>query len=123
MEDMFHIQVKDKLFGEDWLKCFATEILDAKYESTDVVEVMKGLIHLNAHQKVDLLQVLQEKDKMFNGTLGVYLHKKLHIDIDQNAKPVHSRPYSVPQIHLKTFKMELNHLVRIGVLASQQESE
>jgi hypothetical protein len=30
MEDMIHIQVKDKLFGEDLLKCFATEILDAK---------------------------------------------------------------------------------------------
>jgi hypothetical protein len=43
MEDMFHIQVKDKLFGEDWLECFATEILDAKYERMDVVEVVKGL--------------------------------------------------------------------------------
>ncbi len=30
MEDMFHIQVEDKIFGEDWLECFATEILDAK---------------------------------------------------------------------------------------------
>ncbi len=48
MEDMFHIQVKDKLFGEDWLKCFATEILDAKYERMDVVEVVKGLTHSNA---------------------------------------------------------------------------
>jgi hypothetical protein len=27
---------------------------------------------------------------MFNGTLGVYPHKKVHIDIDPNAKPVHS---------------------------------
>jgi hypothetical protein len=96
MEDMFHIQVKDKLFGEDWLECFATEILDAKYERTDVVEVVKGLTHLNAHQKADLLQVLQENDKMFDGTLGVYPHKKVHIDIDPNAKPVHSRPYPVP---------------------------
>ncbi len=61
MEDMFHIQVKDKIFGEDWLECFATEILDAKYEKTDVAEVVKGLTHLNAHQKADLLQVLQEK--------------------------------------------------------------
>ncbi len=51
MEDMFHIQVKDKLFGEDWLKSFATEILDTKYEKTDVAEVIKGLIQLNAHQK------------------------------------------------------------------------
>jgi hypothetical protein len=95
-EDMFHIQVKDKLFGEDWLECFTTEILDAKYEKTDVAEVMKELTHLNAHQKADLLQVLQESDKMFNGTLGVYPHERVHIDIDPNAKPVHSRPYSVP---------------------------
>jgi hypothetical protein len=52
---MFQIQVKDKLFGEDWLECFATEIQDAKYERADVVEVVKGLIHLNTHQKADLL--------------------------------------------------------------------
>ncbi len=55
MEDMFHIQVEDKLFGEGLLKCFGTEILDAKYERTDVVKVVKGLTHLNAHQKADLL--------------------------------------------------------------------
>jgi hypothetical protein len=95
MEDMFHIQVEDKIFSEDWLECFATEILDAKYEKTDVVEFVKGLTHLNAHQKVDIIRVLQENNKMFDGTLGVYAHKKVHIDIDPNAKPVHSRPYPV----------------------------
>jgi hypothetical protein len=110
MEDMFHIQVKDKLFGEDWLKCFETEILDAKYERTDIIEVMKGPTHLNAHQKADLLWVLQENDKMFDRTLGVHPHKKVHIGIDPNAKPVLSRPYPVPRIYLKTFKSELDHL-------------
>ncbi len=54
MEDMFHIQDEDKIFDEDWLECFATEILDAKYEKTDVAVVLKGLTHLNAHQKADL---------------------------------------------------------------------
>jgi hypothetical protein len=72
MEDMFHIQVKNKLFGEDWLKCFVTEILDAKYEKTDVAEAMKELAHLYAHQKRDLLWVLQENKKMFDGTLNIY---------------------------------------------------
>ncbi len=67
--------------------------------------------------------MLQETNKMFDGTLGVYPHTKVHIDIDPNAKPVHSRPYPVPRIHLKTFKEELGHLVRIGVLAAQLESE
>jgi hypothetical protein len=57
---------------------------------------MKGLTHLNAHQKADLLRVQQENNKMFDGTLGTYPHKKVHIDIDPNAKPVHSRPYPVP---------------------------
>jgi hypothetical protein len=51
MEDMFHIQVKDKIFGKDWLECFTTDILDAKYEKTNVAEVVKGLTHLNTHQK------------------------------------------------------------------------
>ena len=96
MEDMFHNQVEDEIFGEDWLECFATEILDAKYEKTDVAKVVKGLTHLNAHQKADLLRVLQENNTMFDSTLGVYPHKKVNIDIDPNAKPVHSRPYPVP---------------------------
>ncbi len=54
---MFHIQVEDEIFSEDWLECFATEteILDAKYDKTDAAEVVKGLTHLNAHQKADLL--------------------------------------------------------------------
>jgi hypothetical protein len=55
MEDMFHIQVENELFGEDWLECFAAEILAAKYERTNVVEVVKGLTHLNTHQKAGLL--------------------------------------------------------------------
>ncbi len=112
MEDMFHIQVEDKIFDEDWIECFATEFLDTKYEKTDVAEVVKGLTHLNAHQKADFLQVLQENNKMFNGTLGVYPHKKVHIDIDPNAKPVHSRPYPVPRIHLKTSKRNSTILLK-----------
>ncbi len=49
MEDMFHIQVEDKLFSKNWLECFATEILDAKYKRADVVEVLKVLTDQNTH--------------------------------------------------------------------------
>jgi hypothetical protein len=74
MEEMFHIQVEDELLGQDWLQRFATTILDAKYEWTVVAEVVDKLTHLNIHQKADLLQVLHENEKMFDGTLGVYPH-------------------------------------------------
>ena len=60
---------------------------------------------------------------MFDGTLGVYPHKKFHIDIDPNATPVYLRPYPVPCIHLNTFKKEQDHLVKLGVLVIQNESE
>ena len=60
---------------------------------------------------------------MFDGTLGVYPHKKFHIEIDPDAKPVYQRPYAVPRVHLTTFKKELDHLVELGVLKPQQKSE
>ena len=123
MEDQYFIQLEDELLGEDWLESFATEILDAKYEFTDVRDVVNGLTHLNTQQKADILTVLQKHQQMFDGSLGVYPHKKFHIEIDPNAKPVYSRPYAVPHIHLGTFKKELDHLVKIGVLKHQQDSE
>jgi hypothetical protein len=123
IEDSLFIQVEDELFGEDWIKCFATCILDAKYNWTDARDVVDKLSHLNTHQKADLLEILRENEKMFDSTLGVYPHKKVHIDIEPDgAVPKHARPYPVPRIHLSTFKKELEHLVEIGVLAPQGES-
>jgi hypothetical protein len=81
MEDMFFIQAEDELVGEDWLSCYATDILDAKYEWTDVAEVVDKLTHLNAHQKKDLLQVLQDNSKMFHGALGLHPHRKVLIEL------------------------------------------
>ena len=104
MEDMFFIQAEDELFGEDWLNCYVTNILDAKYKWTDVADVVDKLSHLNAHQKKELLQVLQENSSMFDGTLGCYPHHKVHIELMPGAKPVHARLYPVPRMHMNMFK-------------------
>ena len=123
MEDMFHIQFEDELLGQDWLQLYATEILDARYQWTDVRDVVENQQHLTARQKCDLLDVLKRHQRLFDGTLGIYPHKKVHIDIEPDAKPVHARPYPVPRIHLSTYKRELDHLCDLGVLVPQQESE
>ena len=51
---------------------------------------------------------------MFDETIEVYPHEQVHIDIDPNAKPVHSMPHLVPQIHLKTFKKKDNRVCWIS---------
>ena len=78
--------------------------------------------HLNTKQKADVLELLEKHKKLFDGTLGVYPHKKFHIELEENAQPVNSRPYAVPYVYMETFKKELKHLVEIGVLSPQGAS-
>ena len=125
MATIIEIQQEVEFFGMDWYDpdCYAIEILDAKYEKVQIDEVVKQLEHLNIQQKADIKQVLSEFTKIFDGTLGVYPHRKFHIDLEPNAKPKHARPYPVSVIHLEAFIKELAHLCKIGVLATHGASE
>ncbi len=125
MADIIEMQKKHEFFGMDWYDphCHATEILDAKYEKVLVDDVIDQLTHLNAQQKSDIRQVLNEHTKLFDGTLGVYSHKTFHIDLVPGATPKHSRPCPILVIHLQAFKKEQLHLVEIGVLSPQGASE
>jgi hypothetical protein len=70
-------------------------------------------------QKQDL-KGFKDFTRLFDGTLGVYPHKKLHIDLISGAKPKHGQPYEIPCIHLAAFKKELDRLVQIKVLSPLQ---
>jgi hypothetical protein len=85
MEHMFHIQVKNEIFDEDWLKSFATEILTTKYKKTDVAEVMKGLTHLNAHQKQTCFECYR-KTKRCLMKLLMFIHMKRLSKEDNRAR-------------------------------------
>ena len=101
MEDAMHVQTEDELLGEDWFGNYATNILYAKYNKTDVNDVVKQQSHLPAAQKKDLLELLTKYFKLFSGELCSYPHKKFYIDIDPEATPVHARAYPVSRIHLE----------------------
>ncbi len=88
-----------------------------------VDDVIDQLDHLNAQQKTDIRQVLSEHTKLFDGTLGVYPHRKFHIDLVPGAIPKHFWPYAIPVFHLEAFKKEWIHLVKIEVLSPQVASE
>ena len=98
--------------------------MDAKYEKNDIKEIIKEhCSHLYKAQQGQLKDTLLKYDKLFDGVLKEYPGQPIHIDLQPNASPVHRRRYSVPEVHLATFKKELDHLVEIGVLFPVRNTE
>jgi len=125
MVDTVEQQCLDELYGMDWCDptCYAVEILDAKYDAVSIEDVVKECTHLNEEQKADLTKVLSKFQRLFSGKLGVFPHRKFHIELEPGARPKHVRPYAIPRIHLAAFKKELEHLVKLGVLSPTGASE
>ena len=70
--------------------------------------------HMKDDQKEDLKVTLNKHNKLFDGTLSVYLHNTFNLEIYPETVPIHSRAYPVPHIYLDTFKTELQHMVQLG---------
>ena len=51
MEDALFIQQEDELFGEYWLDSYTTEILETKYNPTDINDAVSNMDHLKYDQK------------------------------------------------------------------------
>lgn len=47
----------------------------------------------------------ETNEKLFDGSLGVYAHCKVQIELTPNAKPVHLHPYPVCWIHVSTLNV------------------
>ncbi len=124
-ERSFKLTVKDmlgRLVSESEVDSFSTqlgtkEILAAKYERADTIEVAKQQQHLTLEQQEQLSEVLQRYSTLFSGKLGCYPGRKVHLDYDTAAPPFHHRPYPIPHAHQQVFKDELERLVELGVLS------
>jgi hypothetical protein len=80
MEDMYLIQFEDELFGHGLLESYAAESLDGKCSRADIEGMVANRHHLTVKQQCDVLDVLWQHQKLFDGSLGVYPHKNIHID-------------------------------------------
>ena len=99
-------------------------ILDANYEKADLKEVVTdNCDHLNDHQRHLLLELLEEYEELFDGTLGDFQTEPVSFELKEDAKPFAGRAFPVPHIHLETLKKEVERLCEIGVLEWQPASE
>ena len=101
---------------EEIFENYAVNIEQAKYVKVSGEEVSEQQKHLSEYQRKELARVLNKFPQLFDGNLGHYTGRQVHLDIRPDAVPVHQKPYSVPKSHEEVFKKELEHLCAIGVL-------
>jgi len=99
------------------------KILDAKYEKANLKQIVKSLNYLAKSEQKLMLQVLRKYEDMFDGTLGDYTGSEYKIELQDNVKPYHAKPFPIPRVHEETLKKEVNRLVDIGVLRRVNNSE
>jgi hypothetical protein len=98
-----------------------TPILEAKYQKSMLAQKQTQLTLL---QQDELAALFSKYPKLFSGGLGlVYPHCQLHLELVKGTRPVHKRPYPVPQSNLEVLKTELEHLVQRGMLSCCGASE
>ena len=71
----------------------------------------------------NLRLILSKHTKLFDGTLGKYPDKPMHINLEEGTQSVYCHPYLVPLVYMDTFHQELNRLVNTGVLSQMQDTE
>jgi hypothetical protein len=98
-------------------------ILDADYSKTDLAQYTSEMKHLTLDEQQMLHNVLAQFPKLFGGGLGTLDIKPVHLEVDPDVKPFHTRAYPIPQAYTKPAKKELNRLCDIGVLKKSHDSE
>ena len=100
-----------------------SRINDAKYSKANLPEVASSSKGLNTGQQQKLLQLLQQFEPLFDGTLGEWKNTEYHIDLKEDAKPYHAKPFAVPRAYESAFRREVDRLCQIGVLKKVNRSE
>ena len=60
---------------------------------------------------------------MADGTLGNHTSTEYKIELFVGAKPYHAKPFPISKVDEKTFKLEVDWLVCIGVLKRKNNSK
>ena len=100
-----------------WNEHHAQQILDSKYEKTDLLRVAQDQDHLTIEQRDALYHVLEQYEDLFAGQLGTWPGEEISVELTPDAKPFHcGQPIRIPHSQKDTLKKEVDRLVELGVL-------
>ena len=70
-----------------------SHILDTKYKKANLSKIARETLHLNGIEKDKLKKLLQKYEELFDSTLGTWKMNRHHVELSEDTKPYHSRPY------------------------------
>ena len=100
-----------------------SNILDAKYEAANLKNIVKNTPILSQEDKAELYNVLKKYEVLFDGQLGRWKGNPHIIHLKDKATPYHGKPYKIPQVYEATLKLEVERLVKLGVLKKVNHSK
>ena len=121
LNEIFQLATESKAAKEATNR--VTKILDAHYEKANIVEtIKKNCSHLSDKKQQQIINLLNNYEELFDGTLGDMNTSPVHLEVKEGAKPKHHKPFPVPKIHEMTLKKELKRLCKLGVLKKCSDS-
>ena len=73
-------------------------IIDLKYSPQDIDAIVAECVHLTQQERDGLKKLLFKFEPLFDGTLGTWNTDPIDLELkDPETKPLHARPYPVPQ--------------------------
>ena len=60
---------------------------------------------------------------MFDGTLGKYTDSSYIMELKEEKKPYHAKPFPIPKTHELTLKKEVNILIKMRVFKKINNSQ
>jgi hypothetical protein len=120
-EDEHCRQMIDTYYSHD--TCEKKEIQPSDYHKVEIDDVIAKCTHLDDDKQGKLKQMMSKYGLLFNGELKKYTGKKIHLNVQPDAKPVHQRVFLLAKSQEELSKKELQHLVHSGVLERTGASE
>ena len=80
----------------------------------DLSEITENCTHFSDPEKQSLLELLQEFEGLFGGTLGDWDCELVSLQLKEGAKPYHGRPFPIPKKHMDITKKEIQRLCDLG---------
>ena len=99
------------------------KILDADYHAANLNEVTAAATHLTVEQQKQLNFLLKRFEYLFDGMLGKWNSRPIDLELKDNVRPYHAKPYPIPHSLEAATRRECERLCSIGVLRKINRSE